>query len=52
MSTLFIDRAAKALGVTVEQFQCLEQLHRAGHHCGVFRHPDTLIAAMRRWGWV
>lgn len=38
-------------GVSVHQYGVLSMLHDNGHHCGVFRSPDTLITELERRGW-
>jgi len=37
--------------LTTEQKDWLTFMAVAGHHCGVFRSPDTLMDAMRAWGF-
>lgn len=46
----FVEIKAKGT-VSEEQHALLSDLVREGHDCGVFRSPDTLVDAMRGWGW-
>jgi hypothetical protein len=46
----FIEIKAKS-HLSDEQKAVLTDLAAAGHNCGVFRSPGTLIDKMREWGW-